>query len=129
MKPAVWLHAARGTHRRGSALCGDHAPAPVAGTPAQERPAGKPAILRFGDEVAAILHSLPRSGPLFPNWSKLSSAHRADRFHERCKSLGTSGVSTHSYRYAWPERAAEAGYPETIRSTRYENEMLWSLLL
>jgi integrase len=76
------------------------------------RKTGKPAILRFGTEVAAILRRLPASGPLFPNWSKLTSAHRADRFHTRCQSLGISGVSMHSYRYAWAERAAEAGYPE-----------------
>jgi len=76
------------------------------------RKTGKPAILRFGEEVAAILRRLPQSGPLFPNWSKLTSAQRADRFHTRCESLGIHGVSLHSYRYAWAERAAEAGYPE-----------------
>jgi integrase len=26
--------------------------------------------------------------------------------------LGISGVTLHSYRYAWAERAKEAGYPE-----------------
>ena len=83
------------------------------------RKTGKPAILRFGEEVTAILRRLPSSGSLFPNWSKLSSAHRADRFHERCKSLGISGVSMHSYRYAWAERAVAAGYPE-----RYAQEAL-----
>ena len=76
------------------------------------RKTGKPAILRFGEEVAAILQRLPASGLLFPNWSKLSSADRADRFHTRCKGLGISGISLHSYRYAWAERAAAAGYPE-----------------
>ena len=76
------------------------------------RKTGKPAIVRFGEEVAAILQRLPASGLLFPNWSKLSSADRADRFHTRCKSLGICGISLHSYRYAWAERAAAAGYPE-----------------
>jgi integrase len=76
------------------------------------RKTGKPAILRFGNEVSAILRRLPSRGPLFPNWSKLTSAQRADRFHTRCETLGISGVSMHSYRYAWAERAAEAGYPE-----------------
>jgi len=76
------------------------------------RKTGKPAVLRFGDEVTAILKRLPESGPLFPNWSKLSSADRADRFHTRCQSLGIVGVSLHSYRYAWAERAMAAGYPE-----------------
>jgi len=76
------------------------------------RKTGKPAILRFGDAVTAILRRLPTSGPLFPKWSKLTSAQRADRFHTRCETLGIQGVSLHSYRYAWAERAAEAGYPE-----------------
>lgn len=72
----------------------------------------KPAVLRFGEEIAAILRRLPASGPLFPNWSKLTSAQRADRFHTRCVAAGISGVCMYSYRYAWAERAAEAGYPE-----------------
>lgn len=72
----------------------------------------KIAVMRFGDEVAAILKRLPATGPLFPNWSKLTSAQRADRFHSRCETVGVTGVSLHSYRYGWAERAAEAGYPE-----------------
>lgn len=72
----------------------------------------KIAVMRFGDEVAAILQKFPASGLLFPNWSKLTSAQRADRFHTRCMTLGITGVSLHSYRYGWAERAAEVGYPE-----------------
>ena len=83
------------------------------------RKTGKPAILRFGDAVTAILRRLPTSGLLFPNWSKLTSAQRADRFHTRCETLGIAGVSLHSYRYAWAERAVSAGYPE-----RYAQEAL-----
>ena len=30
----------------------------------------------------------------------------------RLKTVGISGVSLHSYRYAWAERAKAAGYPE-----------------
>jgi len=77
------------------------------------------AILRFGDEVATILRQLPADGPLFPNFSKISSSDRAARFHHRCKVLGISGVSLHSYRYAWAERAKSAGYPQ-----RYAQEAL-----
>jgi integrase len=76
------------------------------------RKTGKLAILHFGDEVAAILRQLPSTGSLFPKWSKLTSAQRSDRFHTRCETLGIDGVCMHSYRYAWAERAAEAGYPE-----------------
>ena len=38
--------------------------------------------------------------------------HRAKEFNRRCKGLGIAGVSLHSYRYAWAERAKTAGYPE-----------------
>lgn len=88
----------------------------------------KPCVLRFGDEVAALLKNLPASGPLFPNCSKLSSADRAARFLTRVERLGIRkksegagipSVSLHSYRYAWAERARVAGYPE-----RYAQEAL-----
>jgi integrase len=69
-------------------------------------------VLRFGDELAALLRQLPQRGPLFPNWSKLRSSDRAARFCKKCKKLGIQGVSLHSYRYAWAERAKTAGYPE-----------------
>ena len=37
---------------------------------------------------------------------------RATEFKQRCDGLGIKGVSLHSYRYAWAERAKTAGYPE-----------------
>jgi integrase len=73
---------------------------------------GSLAIQRFGAEVEAILKDRPRTGLLFPQFSKISSADRATRFAKRCKKLGVTGVSLHSYRYAWAERALESGYPE-----------------
>jgi integrase len=73
---------------------------------------GTLAIQRFGAEVEAILKERPSSGPLFPHFSKISSADRATRFAKRCKKLEIFGVSLHSYRYAWAERALESGYPE-----------------
>jgi integrase len=33
-------------------------------------------------------------------------------FRQRCLGLGIRGVTLHSYRYAWAERAKVAGYPE-----------------
>ena len=80
---------------------------------------GSLAVMRFGDEVAVLLRQLPTSGPLFPKWSKFTSSDRATRFANRCKTLGIHGVSLHSYRYAWAERAKTAGYPE-----RYAQEAL-----
>jgi integrase len=37
---------------------------------------------------------------------------RATEFKQRCRQLKIEGVSLHSYRYAWAERARTAGYPE-----------------
>src|SRR5208283_3128414 len=37
---------------------------------------------------------------------------RATEFGQRCRQLGISGVTLHSYRYAWAERAKSCGYPE-----------------
>jgi len=37
---------------------------------------------------------------------------RATEFKQRCVGLKISGVSLHSYRYAWAERALKCGYPE-----------------
>jgi integrase len=73
---------------------------------------GQLAIQRFGPEVEAILKDRPRTGLLFPHFFKISSADRATRFAKRCKKLGITGVSLHSYRYAWAERARQAGFPE-----------------
>ena len=71
-----------------------------------------PVIIRFGSELAEVLKSLPESGPLFPRLSQLHEKHRAKLFRRRCDSVGITGVSLHSYRYAWAERAKVAGYPE-----------------
>jgi hypothetical protein len=71
-----------------------------------------PVLIRFGGETAAILRSLPSSGPLFPGLSGMHEKHRAAFFRRRCLTLGISGVSLHSYRYAWAERAKACGYPE-----------------
>jgi integrase len=37
---------------------------------------------------------------------------RATEFRQRCDGLEILGVSLHSYRYAWAERALKCGYPE-----------------
>jgi integrase len=38
--------------------------------------------------------------------------HRAAEFKRRCRRLKIEGVSLHSYRYAWAERARRSGVPE-----------------
>jgi len=71
-----------------------------------------PASIRFGDDVAAVLRSLPDHGPLFPYLRTVRSADRATEFKQRCIGLGITGITLHGYRYAWAQRAADSGYPE-----------------
>ena len=73
---------------------------------------GSLAMIHFGDEIATILRSLPKDGYLFPYLQKVRCGDRATEFRQRCDGLGIKGVSLHSYRYAWAERAKECGYPE-----------------
>lgn len=73
---------------------------------------GTMSLISFGNEVAAILKSLPSTGELFPALARIHERHRGKMFIKRLKTVGISGVSLHSYRYAWAERAKEAGYPE-----------------
>jgi len=71
-----------------------------------------PPQIRFGNEVEEILATLPKTGPLFPYLAAVRAGDRSTEFHQRCVGLGIKGVSLHSYRYAWAERAKTAGYPE-----------------
>ena len=73
---------------------------------------GTVAIMRFDEDMAEILRDLPGNGPLFPYLRSVRSGDRATEFKQRCEGLGITGVSLHSYRYAWAERAKTAGYPE-----------------
>ncbi|MGE4179924.1 MAG: tyrosine-type recombinase/integrase [Limisphaerales bacterium] len=79
----------------------------------RRRKTGTPVALRFGDELADLLRNhLPVQGPLFPRLAEPYEKHRAKLFNRRCRLLGIKGVSLHSYRYAWAERAMSCGYPE-----------------
>ena len=72
----------------------------------------QPPQIRFGKEVEAILATLPKTGPLFPYLRGRLPGYRATEFKQRCVGLGIRGVTLHSYRYAWAERAKVVGYPE-----------------
>jgi len=72
----------------------------------------KPTLFRFSADIEAILKRRPVSGPLFPYLCTVRSGDRATEFKQRCDGLGISGVSLHSYRYAWAERALKCGFPE-----------------
>lgn len=69
-------------------------------------------LIHFDEEVEGILRSLPRNGPVFPRLRKMNSGHRATEFKRSCRRAGVTGVTLHSYRYAWAERAKRCGYPE-----------------
>jgi len=65
----------------------------------------KKSQMAFGSELENILRSLPTSGALFPYLAKVRATDRATEFKQRCRGLGISGVTLHSYRYSWAERA------------------------
>jgi len=73
---------------------------------------GERAQLSISKSLECILSQLPTSGALFPKISKSRDNARSAEFCRRLKLLGISGVSLHSYRYAWAERAKTCGYPE-----------------
>ena len=73
---------------------------------------GSSAFIHFGPAVEAVLRSLPIEGLLFPRVALMLEKHRAKEFKRRCVGLGIHGVTLHSYRYAWAERAKQCGYPE-----------------
>ena len=66
---------------------------------------GSIALMRFDDETAEVLRSLPTEGPLFPYLRGVRAGDRSTEFHQRCVGLRIKSVSLHSYRYAWAERA------------------------
>ena len=73
---------------------------------------GSNVSIRFGAAAAQILQARPARGCLFPQISRWKESDRAKAFLRRCILVEVFGVSLHSYRYAWAERAATAGYPE-----------------
>jgi integrase len=73
---------------------------------------GTASIIRFGEELERVLRFLPRTGPLFPNLKPMREAHRSTEFRRCCRRLKIEGITLHSYRYAWAERARTCGYPE-----------------
>jgi integrase len=73
---------------------------------------GTPVVVHLGKEALNLLKDLPSEGQLFPYLSQVRSGDRATEFFQRCFQLGIKGVTLHSYRYAWAERAKTVGYPE-----------------
>jgi integrase len=75
-------------------------------------PFSEPCRLTIGKKLRALLKLLPSSGDLFPTITRTSANHRSAEFRRRCRLAGISGVSLHSYRHSWAERAKIAGYPQ-----------------
>ena len=73
---------------------------------------GERAQLAISKTLERILNQLPTNGPLFPHISQSRDNFRSAEFCRRLKTVGISGVSLHSNRYAWAERAKTCGYPE-----------------
>jgi integrase len=73
---------------------------------------GVPVLVHLGKEALNLFNDLPSEGPLFPYLSRVRAGDRATEFGQRCRQLGIKGVTLHSYRYAWAERAKTVGYPE-----------------
>jgi len=72
----------------------------------------KPPLIAFGPSAEIVLAKLPRTGPLFPYLIGLRPADRATEFKQRCNGLGIQGVTLHSYRYSWAERAKQCAFSE-----------------
>ena len=76
------------------------------------RKTGTVSRLQFGEGLAKLLQTLPAEGPLFPRLATLDQRRRGEMFLCRCRRANIAGITLHSYRYAWAERARIAGYPE-----------------
>lgn len=73
---------------------------------------GSLAQFTISKALEIVLSHLPTTGALFPNLSQFSESDRASRFRRRCHKAGVAGITLHSYRYAWAERAKVVGMPE-----------------
>ncbi|HEV2453547.1 MAG TPA: tyrosine-type recombinase/integrase [Verrucomicrobiae bacterium] len=73
---------------------------------------GVPVLVHLGTQALNLFKDLPAEGVLFPYLSRVRANDRATEFRSRCRQLGINGVTLHSYRYAWAERAKTVGYPE-----------------
>jgi integrase len=61
--------------------------------------------------LAIRLKRRPASGRCFRIFAPCAG-DRATEFKQRCDGLGISGVSLHSYRYAWAKRALKCEFPD-----------------
>lgn len=72
---------------------------------------GTSVFFHFGEQSLALFKLLPQEGFLFPDLARVNAGNRATQFQKRCKNLKIKGITLHSYRYAWAERASTSGMP------------------
>jgi len=72
----------------------------------------EPARLTIGKKLREILLFLPPEGDLFPTIKKSGANARSTEFRRRCRIACIQGVSLHSYRHSWAQRAKACGYPQ-----------------
>jgi integrase len=77
----------------------------------QRQKTGEWASIQIGKRLEALLRTLPSRGFLFPRISQTTAGERSSDFWRRCRVTKIVGVSLHSYRYAWAQRARAHGYP------------------
>lgn len=73
---------------------------------------GTPVYISVGENLERLLKQCPEVGFLFPTIARTDNKARAAEFCRRLRTVKVSGISLHSYRYAWAQRARVAGYPE-----------------
>src|SRR5256885_1022457 len=78
----------------------------------QRQKTGEWAYLKIGPRLESLLRQLPAQGLFFPKLAKSTASRRAAEFSRRCRVLKMKGISLHSFRYGFAERASELGYPE-----------------
>ncbi len=75
-------------------------------------PDSEPARLSLGAKLDKLLEGLPQNGDLFPTIKTAGANARATEFRRRRRIADVSGVSLHSYRHSWAQRAKACGYPQ-----------------
>jgi integrase len=70
------------------------------------------ATIFIDEALHKLLEQLPAEGWLFPHLKTQSEDRRASRFGKWCRKFGFKGITLHSYRYSWAERAKTARMPE-----------------
>ena len=90
-------------------------------------PDSEPARLSIGRKLRELLESLPKTSDLFPTIKTAKPNARSTEFRRRCRIAGVSGVSLHSYRHSWAQRAKACGYP-LQRNASPPRERMWPAL-